>query len=241
MAGTAGYFEYGFQKNWSVTYTNFIGVTKNTTIRSPALLPNPASEAGAKNDATTIYIDSINGNDANTGFTLALAVKTWDRAIIQHLANPLRTTIHVDTTHPTTRDFDLTGALGGIAVNFPETLLNIQSATGTITTLTLNGYYQTSGVLARQHWWQGFILKNTNPLLLPCVITSSGSADNKSLRMEWCTLYSPSMNWYHNLTISSCHFKWSSTWYPSIIYIVGWFPIGGKTFDNFFNICEVIG
>lgn len=108
-----GKIEYNIDQPWTVTQNNIIGPTKDVNFRPESALINPASNVITKDNVDTIYLDPINGSNSNTGFTLELAVRTFDEAVSK-ITSSGRTYIHIDvlplslkSTFPTTT-FDVT-------------------------------------------------------------------------------------------------------------------------------------
>lgn len=87
-----GYFEHSIEKPWSIVENKAIGPSDNTSLRPNADLPNTSSSGGS--DANTIYLDPFDGNDGNTGFSLALAKKTFDAAFGAIVTG--RRTLHIE-------------------------------------------------------------------------------------------------------------------------------------------------
>ncbi len=136
--------EYDIEQPFTVTQLNDIGPTTNTTLRPNSSLPNTVSGTGAKNDANTIYLDVGAGNDANSGFTLALAKKTWTAAVAAMI--PFRFTLHIENTVTTDSQMSVTLTGATAAVN----LLFVQVAAGQTGTLTISGIGHYSGVALPQ-------------------------------------------------------------------------------------------
>ena len=68
----AGYIEYNIVTPYTLTQNNTIGPTADTGERASGDLPHPGA-ATSSTDANTIYVDPVNGSDANSGQTLAAA------------------------------------------------------------------------------------------------------------------------------------------------------------------------
>jgi hypothetical protein len=92
---SAAVLQHHIHNDRTATQLNAIGPSTNTTLRPNSSLPNTLSTGGS--DANTVYIDVTNGLDTNSGFTLALAKKSWESARAACVAAG-RHTIHIANT-----------------------------------------------------------------------------------------------------------------------------------------------
>lgn len=127
-----GRIDFAFLNRWTYTDDNLIGATKNTSFRSAATLPHPAS-AASSTDTATIYLDPINGFDGNSGHTLALAKQSFTAA--WNALTALRPWMHIQSN---TGETDLT-IIDDIAVtNTNPNAKGIQAHPGTIAYMNLS-------------------------------------------------------------------------------------------------------
>lgn len=171
-----GKIEYNIEVPFIVTENNAVGPTADTALRPNSSLPNILSTGGA--DINTIYLDEAGGNDANSGFTFALAKKTWNAALA--VISAARPTIHVQTSTGT--DSQLSVTLGSTTA-LPADLLNIQVEAGQTARLMLNDFgYTAGGAAGEPKEFNGFeIVTNTANLDPVLAVTHLDSI----LRFKW--------------------------------------------------------
>jgi len=171
-----GKIEYNIEVPFDVVENNAVGPTTDTALRPNSSLPNTLSTGGA--DINTIYLDEAGGNDANSGFTFALAKATWAAALA--VTSAARPTIHIQTSTGT--DSQLTETLGSTTA-FPADLLNVQVEAGQTAKLILNDFGYTTGAAAEPKVFNGFEIvtntANTDPII-------AGIDPGSSVQLFWC-------------------------------------------------------
>jgi hypothetical protein len=140
----AGSIEYNIDTPYTITATNAVGPTTDTTIRPNSDLPWPDARStgtpdydtiNKDNDANTIYLDPENGDDANGGTDLSSDAKlTFASALAAVTAT--RHTIHIEGT--STSATTLAETLSGETA-MTTNLDNIQVASGQTCVFTMTG------------------------------------------------------------------------------------------------------
>lgn len=143
-----GFIEYAIMRNWIINQMNAVGPTGDTNIRPNSSLPNTSSSGGS--DANTIYLDPINGDDADSGFTDVLAKKTIINALTvmtgtRHTLHILSSGTDIEWTEETNIsfspafDYEIQVAEGKTAKLLCTSLI-LSSSGGALRTVELNGF-----------------------------------------------------------------------------------------------------
>jgi hypothetical protein len=170
--------EFNIVTLYTITKLLEVGITADTSLRGNSDLPNTASAGGS---ADTVYLDPVNGSDANDGSTKALSVLTMSKARAQITALS-RNTIHIFTTD-SNKDLAFTDPIT-VLTTVPPLLRNLQVEAGHTAVVTFGdgGGYSVSATGANflEVNGLGFIGNISSHLL------GSTGAPPPLLTLEWC-------------------------------------------------------
>lgn len=164
-----GRLDYNIRDLWESEELNVIGPTADSNFRTTSDLPHPSAGTDP-NDAQTIFLDPVGGDDADSGFTFSLAKKSFDAA--WNACTAARPYLHIRLS--TGVDVEMVVALGTEQVN--TDVLSIQVHQNQNATLKLMGGTQYRG--------------NSSCVAHNLTIYSEGNLyQSRSLvvnRYEWC-------------------------------------------------------